>query len=326
MSATKDPLVLPRPSSSYKSRPPIPAPTETSFTSTFGTLLPKANYLSTPAGRVAYYTFPSSYPISNDATPAPARVLLIHGIQTPAIGLLPLTRALRSSFPSTYFVVFDLYGHGLSDTPYVPHTPNLFHNLIDALLDRLNWTTAHLVGYSFGGITAAGYAATRPDQVQSIALVAPAGLYRSSDMRGEFLAHDCADEGAARDWILRLLEGGKELVVPVDWRERVAQGEVVAEALREWEMEEHQGHAASVVAIFRDGGVMDSAEVFRRASAAGVDRLVVLGELDDVGGVKEFGDVGFKDVSVVEGVGHGVVRERVEEVAEAIGEFWRVLN
>lgn len=162
--------------------------------------------------------------------------------------------------------------------------------------------------------------------MQSIALVAPAGLYRSSDIRAEFLARDCADEGAARDWIVRLLEGGNQLVVPTDWRERVGRGEVVAEAVREWEMREHKGHAASVVAIFRDGGVLDSAEVFRKASAAGVERLIVLGELDDVGGVKEFGDVGFEDVRVVKGVGHGVVRERAEEVADAIGEFWRALD
>lgn len=253
-------------------------------------------------------------------------MLLIHGIQTPALGLLPLTKTLRASFPDTHFVLFDLYGHGLSETPYAPHTPQLFYDLVDTLLDHLSWSSAHLVGYSFGGITAAGYAAARPNRVQSIALVAPAGLYRSALMKAEFLARDCADEAAARDWIMQLLEGGKPLVVPADWQERVARGELVAEAVREWEMKEHKGHAASVVAIFRDGGVMDSAEVFRKASATGVARVVVLGELDDVGGVEDFGEVGFEDVKVVKGVGHGVVRERVEEVALAVGGSWKGLK
>jgi len=323
MCTTNHLLVLPRPSSCYKSRSPIPAPTEASFTSTFGALLPKAIYITTPHGRIAYYSL--HVPPAKRTDAASPRVLLVHGIQTPAIGLLPLAQNLRNSFPCTHFILFDLYGHGLSETPYRPHTPDLFHGLIDTILDHLEWPAAHLVGYSFGGITAAGYAATRPTRVQSLALVTPAGLYRSTAMKAEMLVHDCTDEGAARDWILRLLEGGKPRVVPAGWRARVANGEVVAAAVREWEMQEHAGHAASVVAIFRDGGVMDSAAVFRQASATGVASLVVLGELDDVGGAQDFADVGFGNVKVVGGAGHDIVRERVREVGGAIGEFWKAV-
>lgn len=325
MSTTKEnPLVIPRPNEPpCKPRPTISAPPESSFTSTFGHLLPAASFLTTPHGQIAYYSLPPLKPSSSTSSTPPTRVLLIHGIQTPALGLLPLARSLRAQFPHTHFTLFDLYGHGLSSTPYVPHVPALFHEAIDLLLDELSWPSAHLIGYSFGGVTAAGYAASRPEKVDSLALVAPAGLYRASDFGPDAEAHLRGDdEDAATDWVLNLLNGGP-LVVPADWRDRVREGEVVAAAVKQWEVREHKGHVASVVAIFRDGGVMDSHETLRRAATTGVRRLVVLGESDDVGTEKDFADVGFEGAKTIEGVGHEVVRERASDVARLIGDFWR---
>lgn len=321
MTSAPDDLVLPRPGTadSLPTRPPISGPPESAFTTTFGQLLPPATFLPTPHGKIAYYAFPpSSSPATNKA-PGPTRVLLLHGIQTPALGLLPLTRDLRSAFPASHFVLPDLYGHGLSDTPFASHTPELFYALIDAVLEALQWPAAHLVGYSFGGATAAGYSARRPERVRSLALVAPAGLYRGEQFAAEHLRGD--DEGEARRYVLRLLEGG-ELVVPSDWRERVQRGEVVAEALREWQMREHVGHAASVVSMFRDGGVMDRHADFVKASQTGVPSLVVLAELDDVGTEQDLNYVGFANVAVIPQAGHAVVREKASDVSNLIKEFW----
>ncbi|KAH3990094.1 hypothetical protein HBH68_025190 [Parastagonospora nodorum] len=203
----------------------IPRPPESSFTRTFGPLLPAAQYLSLKPGKAAYYEFP---PPSPHPSKSPSRILLIHGIQTPAIGLLPLTRSLLAHFPNAHIVLFDHWGHGLSDTPLVPHVPGLFHGLIDDLLDHLSWASAHVVGYSFGGALAVGYAATRTSRVQSLALVAPAGLIRRAgfDARRQALlaVEGERDESAARDFIINdVLEGGG-LVVPTDWEERVKRG------------------------------------------------------------------------------------------------------
>lgn len=100
-------------------------------------------------------------------------------------------------------VLVDLYGHGLSDTPYTPHTPGLFHHLIQTLLDQLDWHSAHFVVYSFGVAIATGFTASYPPRVQSLTLVAPAGLLRSINFRAEHLRGD--DEIAAHAWVLETL-------------------------------------------------------------------------------------------------------------------------
>jgi pimeloyl-ACP methyl ester carboxylesterase len=326
MSSASSEFVLPRPGTSLPSpHPPISGPSEEAFTSTLGALLPPAQYLRTSTGKAAYYCISPS--TSETSTSTPDRVLFIHGVQTPALGMQPLAAALHSRFPQAQFTLLDLWGHGLSDTPVLPHTADLFHELLDALLDRLEWPTAHIVGFSFGGSLTVGYAASRPERVKSFTLVAPAGLIWSlsfTPQEQEHFRHGC-DEVAARKFIISWLEGG-ELVVPTDWKERIGRGEMVAQAIKEWQMREHPGHTASVVAMVRDGGAMDNFHAFSRAVGTGIPSLVVLGEHDGVCDEKQLSGVGFKDVFVVPGAGHGVVRERVPEVSGLITDFWTKLE
>ncbi|KIL85988.1 hypothetical protein FAVG1_10957 [Fusarium avenaceum] len=321
MSSTADELVLPRPGASHgDSEKPVSGPSEAVFIETFGALLPTAKYLSTPQGKAAYYEILPSSP--SQSTAEPDRILLVHGVQTPALGMLPLARALEKSFPQSHLVLIDLWGHGLSDTPVLPHEPTLFHQLLDDLLDHLNWPTVHIVGFSFGGATTASYVASRLARVKSFAFVAPAGLLRSSNFTTEDLNCLRGDNATvARKWVLEFLEGG-ELVVPADWKQRVAKGEVVAEAVREWQMREHPGHTASVVGIVRDGGVMDSHAQFVKAAETGIPSVAVLGELDDLCSKEQLAEVGFANVFVVPQAGHGVVRDKVQDVATLITEFW----
>ncbi|KAI4726497.1 alpha/beta-hydrolase [Aureobasidium sp. EXF-10728] len=300
----------------------IPGPSEESFTNTFGRLLPSANYLSTAYGKIAYYTYaPSSGP-----TTYPERVLFIHGVQTPALGLQPLASTLHTKFPSSTFVLCDLWGHGLSSTPLVPHAPSLFHWLIDSLLEHLDWDSCHLIGYSFGGSTAISYIASsdqRAKRITSTSLIAPAGLWRSDSMNENKL--NSTDFSVAKEHVLELLEGGP-LVVPQDWQERVAKGEIVAEKVREWQMEHHAGHTASVVAIVRDGGVFGLQDTYAAAAKTGVPVIAILGETDDVVYEKDLRAAGIDNVVVVQGAGHAVVRQKVSEVAKQIEGFWTGLQ
>jgi pimeloyl-ACP methyl ester carboxylesterase len=317
-------FVLPRPGEAISSSKPISGPSEEAFTKTFGTLLPPVKYLNTSNGKAAYYELlPSS---TETSVQTPDRVLFIHGVRTPALGMFPLARTLKASFPQAHFVLIDLWGHGLSDTPIVPHEASLFHQLLDSLLDKLEWPSAHLVGFSFGGALTVGYVVSRSSRIQSFTLVAPAGLIRSSSFTAVEQGYiRGGDEVAARKWVLQLLDGG-ELVVPLDWAERVGRGEVVAKAVQEWQRREHAGHTASVVAVFRDGGVMDNDAGFIGAVGTGIPSLVVLGELDDICDERELKELGFANVFIVPQVGHGVVRERVPEVARLISSFWTKLE
>ncbi|KAJ5173750.1 uncharacterized protein N7500_001681 [Penicillium coprophilum] len=324
-------LVLPRPGTKSlgDTQKPIKAPSEALFTSTFGNLLPKASYLETPNGRAAYYSLPpaSASASGPESGSSVQRVLFVHGVQTSAIGLQPLATTLSTRFPSAHCVLVDLWGHGLSDTPILAHTPELFHDLLLALMDRLEWADAHFVGYSFGGSTTASFTAKHSERVKSIVLVAPAGLVCSAqlgELQRSYLRGGQGLEDQAREWVFEWLEGGK-LVVPGDWKERVEKGEVVAEAVRDWEAREHGGHVASVVGIVRDGGVFDRNAVFAEAAKKGIPNLCILGELDDLCIAQDLAAVGMQNVSVVPQVGHGVVREKVSDVACLIEDFWNSL-
>lgn len=323
MSSNSGLLVLPRPGREFDSnQSPVPGPTEKAFVETFGQILPAAQFLVTDTGKAAYYELP---PVT-DKSGTPDRVLFIHGVQTPALGMAPLAKALQEFFPHAHLLLVDLWGHGLSDTPIVPHESALFHQLLDSLLDHLKWPSAHLIGFSFGGALTAGYVASRPSRVDSFVLVAPAGLLSFSNFSAEEQALiQGDDEKAASEWIVSWLEGG-ELVIPEDWKDRVQKGQVVAEAVRDWQTRAHPGHNASVVAIFRDGGVMDKHAVFKDAVETGIPSLAVLGELDGVCNEDQLREVGFTDVTVVPQAGHGVVRENVPEVAALISKFWNKLG
>ncbi|KAJ5112565.1 hypothetical protein N7532_000610 [Penicillium argentinense] len=295
-------LILPRPfeGEAWSGKEPLRAPSEASFVQAFGQRLPSASFMQTSWGAAAYYELPpSTSPPKNTPNPI-ERIVFVHGVQTPAIGMQPLASALQSRFPYAYCVLVDLWGHGLSDTPVVEFGPMRFHELIDSLIMTLNWDDAHFVGYSFGGSTVASFTALRSTLVKSMALVAPAGLLRQEELTDE-------QKGYMRG-------------------ERVARGEIVAEAVRDWQMKNHEGHLPSVVAIFRDGGVFDQHDAFKEAAGKGIPNLCVLGELDALCSVQDLHDVGMQNVAVVPQVGHGVVRQKVSEVAQLIDDFWKSLE
>ncbi|KAI4763159.1 alpha/beta-hydrolase [Aureobasidium sp. EXF-3400] len=326
--ATTQEVLLPRPGRETSSPvDSIPGPSEDSFTQTFGHHLPSATYLSTSYGKLAYYTFsPTTQPTTTTtSTTSPSRVLFLHGVQTPALGLSPLAKTLHSSFPDAEMVSVDLWGHGLSSTPVAPHTPSLFHAAIDAVLKALHWSSCHLVGYSFGGSLAISYiasSASRAAEISSVALVAPAGLWRTEDLDEEKLYSP--DYSIAKSHVLYLLEGGP-LIIPSDSASRIANGEIVAEKIRHWQMQHHPGHTASVISIVRDGGIFSQEEIYQQATKTGIPIIAVLGETDDVVFKKDLKEVGVGNVIVVKGVGHGVVRQEVAEVAKHIGQFWEGL-
>ncbi|CAL3967828.1 unnamed protein product, partial [Diplocarpon coronariae] len=93
-----------------------------------------------------------------------------------------------------------------------------------------------------------------------------------------------------------------------------------------WQTKQHEGHTASVVGIFRDGGVLDRQAEFAQAAKQNIETLCVLGELDDVCSLQDLQKVGMHNVVVVPQVGHAIVRQRVLEVAQQIEEFWSKLQ
>lgn len=298
----------------------IPGPSHDSFTTKFGHAFPEPTCLKSEYGYTAVYDLPA--PSSRPTHP----VLLIHGLNTPALGMYPLALELQALDPNAHVALFDFWGHGLSSTPLVPHTAAIFHFQILQVLSHMQWTSAHLIGFSFGGATLVSFASQNPRAVLSVALIAPAGLMRREDLdqrMQELLINSTGHEEEAIDTTLSWLEGGP-LVLPSDWHSRMTSGQIVAEALRDWELREHHGYRHSVLSMVREGGIFGGDEGFRDfAKGFQGKNVVVLGAEDDVCGKEQLVELGFEDVVVVQEAGHGVVRSHAGTVAEEVYRLWQ---
>ncbi|KAK5534889.1 hypothetical protein LTR23_008564 [Exophiala sp. CCFEE 6169] len=136
-------------------------------------VLPGARDVDTPYGSIRVYEF----------GPEDGRkVLLVHGISTPAIALGAVANALVDN--GCRVMLFDLFGRGYSDTASdLRHDIRLFTTQILLVLasSPLSWTGKQsgkfaLIGYSLGGGIATTFTSYFPDLVDSLVLFAPAGL------------------------------------------------------------------------------------------------------------------------------------------------------
>ncbi|MFI1366213.1 alpha/beta fold hydrolase [Streptomyces griseochromogenes] len=101
-----------------------------------------------------------------------ATVVLVHGLLTDSLASYYFTVAPAFAAAGLDVVMYDLRGHGRSERPRDGYT--LDHNIddLEAVLDRLRITgPVHLVGNSYGGTIAFGYAARHPDRTAGLTLI-----------------------------------------------------------------------------------------------------------------------------------------------------------
>lgn len=138
------------------------------------TCLPGARDIPTPYGSIRTYEWGPT---------TGRKILFIHGISTPCISLAGLAQELVEQH-GCRVLLFDLFGRGYSDAPDPathPQDSKLWTTQISLVLasSELNWSTFAVVGYSLGGGIAADYASWFPEAVESLILIAPAGLLRA---------------------------------------------------------------------------------------------------------------------------------------------------
>lgn len=73
-------------------------------------------------------------------------------------------------------IAYDMLGHGWSDKPDTPYTPDVLSQHLVGLLDALGIDRAHLSGESLGGWVAAWTAAHHPDRVRGLVLNTPGNV------------------------------------------------------------------------------------------------------------------------------------------------------
>ena len=113
-------------------------------------------------------------------------LVFLHGIGGDAACWQPQLEAFSDGYRA---IAWNMPGYGGS----APLPEMTFAGLAEALLrllDRLDIEGAHLVGHSMGGMVAQEFAATRPDRLRSLALVATSAAFgrADGDWQREFLA------------------------------------------------------------------------------------------------------------------------------------------
>ncbi|GGK83902.1 alpha/beta fold hydrolase [Mangrovihabitans endophyticus] len=105
--------------------------------------------------------------------PARGTAVLLHGMAGDSLASWYLTLAPSLAAAGMRVLMHDLRGHGRSDRPPRGYALGHFVDDVAALLDR-HWSVdepVHLLGNSFGGTIAFGYAARRPERVAGIVAI-----------------------------------------------------------------------------------------------------------------------------------------------------------
>jgi pimeloyl-ACP methyl ester carboxylesterase len=324
----------------------IPPPSAKAFDEKFGGFLPKRHTLTTPVGQTTYYLYSSksSPSLSSDTSSGihPRRVVLLHGVSTPCINYVPLVNHLLegefSSKGPTEILIYDLWGHGLSSTPLLPHTPSLFTLQLLHIMSHLSWPQAHIVGYSGSGAIAISFAAYHPEAVSSVTLVAPTGLFHSSQVSYWDRAVQSGGpfglwEHVALQNALNIVDGGEPPFVSPEIAEKMKRGEKVydMDAVQVWQRKNHPGNIATIRSMNREGCLYDKHMEWKMVADMGLPAMVVLGETDSTFSeevvTRECKKLGWKgDIHVVKGVGHLVPRFKPKETAELLDGFWRTVE
>jgi pimeloyl-ACP methyl ester carboxylesterase len=142
-----------------------------------------------------------------DGRPATATAVLVHGLLTDSLASYYFTVAPVFALAGIDVVMYDLRGHGRSTRPETGYRLDDNIDDLQALLDRLAITgPVHLVGNSYGGTVAFGYAARHPERVASLTLIesepaTEAWAVKIGDILHRVLTQLALNEDDALAWI-----------------------------------------------------------------------------------------------------------------------------
>ncbi|MGQ4647779.1 alpha/beta fold hydrolase [Lyngbya aestuarii] len=102
-------------------------------------------------------------------------LLLLHGLADHALVWSSFADYLASEY---HIVAPDMRGHGESDKPEKNYTFKDTIADLEALMDHLGWSSAHLVGHSWTGKLATIWARQNPQRLRSLTLVDPIFVWK----------------------------------------------------------------------------------------------------------------------------------------------------
>lgn len=211
---------------------------------------------------------------------------------------------------------YDQYGRGYSDRPEVTYDQKLYQRQLLELVDKLGLKEPfHLIGLSMGGATAVNFTARYPHRVRKLVLISPVinnfkvpSVFRIP-VFGEFMARIIGVRVIVKRF-KSLLEGKSE-----------------SEKYTELFVEQttYKGFQRSILSMLRNDAVGNYNMAYQTVSKQKRDVLLIWGTDDTeittemIRDIQSFiPNVTFKPI---EGVGHGIVFQKPEEVNKLIISF-----
>ena len=233
-------------------------------------------------------------------------LLLLHGFGGD-INIWVFNQEALSEAPRTVYAL-DLPGHGQSSKDVGEGDLGSFVDTLVGFMDVLGIEKAHLVGHSMGGAIAASLALAHPERVQSLVLIASAGL--GEEINGDYIeGFIAANRRREMKNVLGLLFADPDLVTRqlVNDELRFKRMDGVDEALRK-----------SADKLFPDGRQADVPDL----SGLEVPMLVIWGKEDNVVPVSHSENVpDHARVEVLDNTGHMPQMEAAGRVNRLIGAF-----
>lgn len=166
-----------------------------------------ARFLVIDGLRIAYTDSNPSGLITLDDEPAP--VVFVHGVAATLDWFADVSTRVAAARRS---VAIDLIGFGKSDKPQLDDAIPFYVELLEKIFKELGVDRVTLVGHSMGGMVAALFALERPQMVDRLVLVAPAGVRPvPPEHRAEILDHwsrarlTSMDEAEWRGWFAAMV-------------------------------------------------------------------------------------------------------------------------
>ncbi|MDY6898971.1 MAG: alpha/beta hydrolase [Cyanobacteriota bacterium] len=105
-------------------------------------------------------------------------LLLLHGLADNALVWSSLGDYLAADY---HIIAPDMRGHGESSKPENDYTFTSTIRDLEALMDNLGWSNAHIIGHSWSGKLACIWATKNPQRLKSMVLVDPIFIWKMPD-------------------------------------------------------------------------------------------------------------------------------------------------
>jgi len=126
------------------------------------------------------FTFEDHNIVYIDSGSGPPLVFL-HGQASDLLNFDPVFPLFVSSYR---IIALDYPGFGKSDKPEITFSEEFLVEFLDKLFETTNIESATLIGHSYGGYVAMVYGSARPERVNSMVLISPAGIQEFNTFMG----------------------------------------------------------------------------------------------------------------------------------------------